>query len=636
MGRSGGADRLRRRPRRASGAKKPSLEELISGSEPDVGGGYIVVPREGQPYLRGTMLPALRPEWATTASGLLVPAAATKRPVPGDLIKAFVTDEDVFGFALGPEFIERTLPRLNQLSVLSSCARLLVERQKVGASWRDLDLQLAAGFDNLDVRQRAENLIRSGRALIAPQAVLNLAKAALRHATTDGDPDMRVLTALLIAVQSSLGREDDADAHDHLWWELIRNQAFSADMEEGTQIASFQLRWNEIPPQLVSHPEYVDLAKAFNDATGISLTDPRIVGMALWAMSNNEPGLLNLVEPLANRLGWTLERLEANLALMSSTPEALRDEIDDDEKRLGTQWSFDVLRRFPIIRVSDEAVLVLSTGLLLDRIFGWLPLFDLQQGLRGVGRPMAARAETFFRRSCEREALDAMARIVAGPAQRFYDETALQRAFGADKPTADAALDYGDTWLVVEITTHQLKRGTVVAGRADSLETDLAYAIDAKVAQLDSSIRSIIENEQELTGVSAATRRAYVPILLATEGFPTNPMTYDAVADRVRGLDLLTDPRIAPLRILDLEELYFLEALATQTGASAAEVIEGHIQSGLAKMGLKDYLLLDRRVELRRPERLADPLSRAWDPLVQAVEATERRDAEAATEAHHD
>ena len=51
--------------------------------------------------------------------------------------------------------------------------------------------------------------------------------------------------------------------------------------------------------------------------------------------------------------------------------------------------------------------------------------------------------------------------------------SAIQAAFGTEHPNADAAVEYADAWVVVEIGTHQLKRETTVAGDPEALNREI-------------------------------------------------------------------------------------------------------------------------------------------------------------------
>jgi hypothetical protein len=235
----------------------------------------------------------------------------------------------------------------------------------------------------------------------------------------------------------------------------------------------------------------------------------------------------------------------------------MADHISGHEAEFGVQWSFDPVRQFPVILVGAE-ILVLSPALLLERVFGWLPLYDLVDGLERTGhKRIAARSRVFYERVCEREALDSLFRVVASPgfSPRLFDEDALQAAFGTKNKTADAAIDCADTWVVVEVSTRHMRRSSVVGGSLESFEIDYQRGIDKKVEQIQATISELQADETRLTGFPAVPGRKYIPVLVVTEGFPVNPMTSRAIAARLKKAGLLQGPGVVPLRILDQQDL---------------------------------------------------------------------------------
>ena len=226
----------------------------------------------------------------------------------------------------------------------------------------------------------------------------------------------------------------------------------------------------------------------------------------------------------------------------------------------------------------------------------------------------------WFRAMCEADVLASLDSHAgrAGPGQRLYGEPEIQAAFGTGVSNADAAIEYPGSWVVAEISTRQLKRQTVVAGDPAELEDDLQKGVDAKVAQIASTIRELISDESRLTGRAPHARRRYLPLLIITEGFPVNPMTMTAVSERIKASQLLDDPRIGPLHILDQEELDMAEAMVEQGGSSLLELLEGHERSTLANSAFKDWVVLDRGrgTGPLHPKRLEKPHEQAFEPVL--------------------
>jgi hypothetical protein len=606
------------------------VKGLIGGAAPDLDADYITRVSMNTAYAAGSLVPPVAASFARWGPGeLLLPASAVPSPI--DAMKAYVTDEEAFGRVLGRRFALRWLAGQERASVLRWCAAMLNSRLRPEADHETLDMELAEDFQDEVTRERATNLVRGGAALAAPQGLLTMAKLALLHSTergSGGNDNLRA--AALLAIQGSLepgGSSATGQPGDDLAGQILRTQAFAAAMHPGTLIASFQVRWRSLPPTMTSHAEYADLEAAFVEATGTPLDDPRIAGLALFTAVIREPRLPVSIQGTAARLGWSEERFDAAIRLFASEPAPLAELARaEDAKHGGSPWAFDTLRQFPVIRIVPGVVLVVSVGLLLDRLFGWPPLFDVEEGLKaqGVAQTRISRTKGFFRRVCEAEVLDALHRIapdVVG-GRRFYPDHDMSRAYGAKRTKlADAAIDYGHSWIVAEVCTSQLTRETLVGGRPEDLAADLARTIDVKVLQLDSTIRQLIADEGKLTLGTPVERRRYLPLLVLTEGFPLNPATWPEIRSRLGRLPLTNDRRAAPLRIVDREDVYLLEMLAEE-GVSALDVLVGHADGPMRDMPLNYHVSGVLRRMLGRPRALNAPFEAGWGPIREAVIGT--------------
>jgi hypothetical protein len=596
----------------------------------------IAVPVPGRNYFNGTLSPVVGFSFRKLGSGLFVPENVAAGPSLIDSMSPYLTSAEVFPFEVGAPHTVQWLTTVNRDAVLVACAQIMGRADAVGADWANITTDLARGWFKEPLATRLANLIAAGSILLTPQAILVTMKLAMQMSPpVGGSPDMAPLITAFLALQKDLNVLDEPGAigsseasppvpttpdTDRLFKEVVRYQSFSYEFDESVLMARHRLHWQDIPSDLRDRPEYVDLPAAFEQATGVSLTDLEVLGIALWVRAVQSPGLPVPISYFAP-LGWAPEKVAKALSLITSTPLAMADHISDHQAEFGVQWSFDPLRRFPVVLLGDE-ILVLSPALLLERIFGWLPLFDLIDGLEKIGdKRSAARSRVFYERVCEREALDSLSRVVESPgfSPRLFDEDALRAAFGAEKKTADAVIDCADTWVVVEVSTRHLKRSSVVGGSLESFEIDYQRGIDDKVEQIQSTISELQADETRLTGFPAIPGRKYIPVLVVTEGFPVNPMTSRAISARLNKAGLLTDPGVAPLRILDQQDLYAIEHVAEAGKDGLAGLLEGYGQGNLREMPFRNWLVLERRLEASRPKRLERPFNRAWAPALSAL-----------------
>lgn len=607
------------------------LNRLFRDSQPRDTENWLFVPRQGQPYAAGTTVPMLGQQFVPTPSGLLLPVAAARGPDPIDLIATYLTAEEVAGRSIPFAAVLDRLKAVDVERALTWCAGVLARKDAPGANRREVDLELATVYLQDPPRTGVLNQLRAGRVLATPQGLLTLAKLSLLHCQGEEQLDEPIFLPLLLAVQSAMGGDQTdfeptftGTTTHPLFRSVVSSAWFSRDTDPVSTMATLQLRWRDHPDRLREHPQWVDLPARFADATGLQFDEFLGLGTALWAAASNQRGAPIPISYFST-LGFEQARLDLALSLVSAAPGALATALSKNDEAFGGTWSFDPLRQRPVIRLSGDRLLVISPSLLFERFFGWLPIYDLVSGLRKKGnKTEAAQADTFFRRSCEAEAVEAIEHIAGPRGDRLFLEEDLQAAFGTAQQTADAAVDYGDAWVVMEISTHQLTRESVVGGSPEALECDLEFGIIDKARQIDATIEQLRIAETLLTGGPARTRRKYVPVLVATEGFPVNPMTMLAIEDRLKAAAVLQGQQIGPLHILDQEELHMLEGLAEHGGPSLLALLEEHEVASLRNMGLKDYLLVGRRPPIAgdRPARLDTPFQAVWAIALEALRRT--------------
>jgi hypothetical protein len=622
---SGGEDVGSGEPRIA-----PDLGQFKDRPEGDAGD-YLTVSDPSLTYFPGTTIPAIGLRFRERADGLLVPEDASRSPQPIDLIKTYVTFSEAFGFPPPDGYVADGLRGINRDQLIRACAYLLGAYEKFGASRSDIDRRLAESWLKGAAKGRVLDLIRKGSTLCAPQSLLLLIEFALLRPSDEPDAGTTTpqLPALILAIQENLGGDDvsdddpvfTGDTHSRLFRLIVASHHFGQSEDPATTIAHHHQRWVRLAREYSTEPGAVDLYAAFREATGVEKDDFTTVGLAIWAHCETHDAY-PISSAALDSFKIPRQSVDRALSLMSATATQFRQMLVDVPEEYQTEWSFDLLRRFPLLRLDNGDVLVLSKTLLLERIYGWLPIFDLTQGLKDAKRRKDAdRAEGWFRHLCELDARESLAAI-AGPS-RYYGEEAIQAAFGTTTPNSDAAIEYPNGWVVIEISTRQLQRATVVASDPAALEADLNAAIDEKVSQVDQTIKDLIADESRLTEAPAIPRRRYIAVVVLAEGFPVNPMTMTAIKERLAAAGRLADARIGQLHVLDQEELDMAEAIVEEGGASLFQLLEEHEQSSLSISAFKDWLILDRGrgTGPRRPRRLEGVRAEAWQPAIERLQS---------------
>jgi hypothetical protein len=189
---------------------------------------------------------------------------------------------------------------------------------------------------------------------------------------------------------------------------------------------------------------------------------------------------------------------------------------------------------------------------------------------------------------------------------RLYKDDALRRAYGDRRKVADAAIDYGDAWVVVEVTTSRPQRGTVSGQSEKAVSDDLDKLVE-KASQIESTIAAIRTDETALTGASSPGHRHFHPVLVVTDGFPVNPISLTLLRERLAARGLLQNSDTGPLEVLDLEELEMIEQVHHAGGPSLRDLLAGKEASGvMGNVGLRDYMLLSLRLQPEQGRHIKD------------------------------
>jgi hypothetical protein len=547
--------------------------------------------------------------------------ALTQRPAPRDLLHRYLTPAEVFGAFPGAEEPLAWLRAADQESVLREVAFWLGKFDESGLNgWKQIERDWVSEKILEPHRSGILGLLHGDRTLVSTQSLMIAAKRALTVGRPTTNTNTVPLFMAAVSIQGGLGTDRDpnesAEARRlRLQAELISNALFHRRPERGMRVAQSQIRWRDIPGRGdVTLP--VAPADAFEQVTGIPLIDLQAVGFCLFAQAMEHPGGTPTVAAIAAFVHWEPERLERALSLISATVDVIAVLIRREERDYGENWSFDALRRFPVLRLSNDRILILSPHLILERTLGWLPFLDMTrpEGVGDEARAIARHAKTAFEIICEREVIETLAANLASGREhgRLFDGATLRATYPAGQ-IADAAIAYRDEWLVVEVSSGQLQRGTVVGGFATSLDADLERLIDEKVDQIVSTIAHIRDDPARLSG-DARRRSRFVPVLVNTEGIPLNPITHVTITDRVAAAGRLAEADVERLHILDTEDLYAAEAMAETDRLGLNKLLRQHRRAGLMRrVDLKDWLAMAGRGRRAWPERLRPQLDMALD-----------------------
>lgn len=639
------------------------LQDLIanvSGLEPtSIARSYFAQPTANKFFHAGTVVPALGTRrYVIRSSGLAVPEGEERNDLyPIDLIATYVALEDAIDTSgvLIDELAIDNLSRLPFAFVARFLAALNMLLDMPGVDLHQLDTVAVRNLFVGAARNRILQILSDGkRRFVAPQILLCVLKDALRICPDSLDEGVTPggLGFVLLAKAHQIGpigsgRITKAEASEYsvdlgvriadadvptatrLAMEIVANQHFNSPPNPVSLFARYQRRWREIPSRRI------DLVEEYERRVGVPFDDVAAVAASMWAMAVNGRVVTSTTD-LRNSLGWSEARLSASLDLLAQTREQMLVQVEEEEREFGHNWSFSTFERFPALRLDTGHLLLISPDLIMRRMFGWLPLFDIKHAIdeqvsRGELASNAAKAaksvvETELRENTETYTLEVLGAMAprSGPVKCLWDGQELRAAFGNRKglKLADAAIEVPNGWLVFEVSSRSLERSVVSATSPRTLLKDIMLGVVEKGRQLESTLNELERDERKLTGNEPSRRDYRIPVLVITEGFPVSPVINELVRVELARNGVLQKPEHQPLHIVSIEDLELLER-AQETGVGTPlELLLAHKASTLQNMSLRDYLLLVRHVS-GRPRRVGPIFKRAFDPLVAVLEHAE-------------
>ncbi|MGW9495660.1 hypothetical protein ACWG5P_14905 [Streptomyces prasinus] len=609
------------------------MRQMLADTEPaSLRTSYLADPSAGNPVLQGSTATALIARWNVRSSGLWVPASS-QEPAPIDLTAVFLTPEEIFGFQLPSDYSRRQLQHLPLEGVLRFCALTLNALSVPWASASAVDRQFADLLFKEPIRGRVLNLLRDeNRRLLVPQAFMLLARMAVEASpdTLAEDTSQGDVLGALFGLTQTMGVFPDSgptvigDRPGTLGREIIANQHFNHNWSVAGFLARYARRWLQLPAEHHGEPGIVNLSQAYQDCTGIRLEYLAAVAGFLWMVTTS--GRFVIEPDELTSLDIPAEQVEAVLALISTDLTGIRQAVRSERPEQRTEWSFDPFQRWPVLRLPEGRLLILDPRHLLNRAFGWLPILDIKfpppEHTKPAGhRKRAGQAESTLRHLSEVYVSEVLHRITGdeGTTRRVYDDAELKAAYTAQgQRIADAAIDYPGTWIVIEVTTSQLRREAATAVPGESQIEDIDKLIE-ELDQIDATIAALRRDEAALTGAPARAARRFLPLLVLPEGFPVNPVTLTVIRERARIRGLLQAPDTDPVEIVDIEELEMIEGIQEESGPSMLDILRDKQSGGLRNAAVRDHILHGMRLRPGRPARQSDLFEAALKPFTDAL-----------------
>ena len=260
-----------------------------------------------------------------------------------------------------------------------------------------------------------------------------------------------------------------------------------------------------------------------------------------------------------------LHRISADIETFASEME--------DPYRENFIWDFGIFQRYPVIRRSDGRFVVVDPSFLLERGLGWHLVYDVvenydeHESRRFAGKVSALAEEQTVELVREYLGHAWNDRIVTGPE--------IVESFGGHGiKSADVAVEFEDSWLVMEISA---LRPWYKAMAATS-EQDYQKLVNQLLGEAEQSVSTCLRLLEHADSPYADFRlllpiSKIFPIVVLTEKFTINPFVLMEIRKNLNIVFENLDSRVQPIEIMNIEEFETLLLLSKHFGYSIVSIL---------------------------------------------------------------
>lgn len=625
-------------------AELQRLRQQWAGPSPAglCGSSELLLPDAGEVRWFASNIPVLAVEFVPTSSGLVIPAQSAPGSLLRSTMKTYMTSEQILGRPLLPEEIGELVCGISVQDLLSCVGWLMCRLRYNGVSDRETHLALAEQLLVGRSKTLATALINDHSMLLAPQVLLAVTKfgvllGELDRPTSDQEAVLGDVVAAELGIADWLTAGiDDEDRQwgsypEKLALEMVANQQFNRSFDDGAALGRHAALWDQLPKR--RDPELAAVHEAaFLERTGATLADAFYVGSLLFTHSRAHGQAVfgpDHLQSLNLTPGQTAA-VDLYVADVARVRSLLLDEVERVGPVNALRWAAMTMRRFPLARHPSGVITLFDPEFLLQRTCGMAAHWELNHHFNKVGGRRGRRLYGDFKRfrglvaeDYVGESLNAQAPVVSGTARRLWTEGDLQAEW-PDEQSCDFVIDFGTSWVCVEVVSHSLREKPSTASSVDQLDGDLTMMVEDKAAQLHATVERLRTDDSPLTGRPASVGKRLYPVIVATAGFPIGPVTTNVIWDRLAAAGLLQHPLVGPLEVLDLDDLEAIEAVQEAGGPSFADILASKSTGRMSAADMGQFMYFELHLPLKRPSRLESLMRGQFDRLLeQARRGTE-------------
>ena len=500
-----------------------------------------------------------------------------------------VITADQVGFPNSKEHLTGILESFNYEHVLITLARinLLLQRSE--------DFQAAEGIlqrnfcsrylrDQIDLKGLAGDWIFSKQSSLYLLSESARVSDPLSTRVPDTSFDVRnelarcylIANQFLVKEPSSSETASEEKQKKELLVALIQTMEYVIYSSPNHRIRNSMVRTSEFLRLLQKIPLKFDVNEIFSSTTGLTLQEYQylIFGILRVCLSFTSNDILSGESLLVNTqpspiLTSLYEKLIPHTCI--STDE-LRDEA---EKPSGLKNEFRLWRKYPLVKISENRILCMDIGFLLDKLqtgIFWIILEQLNKIEKSEGDNFIASWGEVFARytsSILKSGIDAQTpsieKYIISPKYVQKEETEC----------TDIAVCGDDTLILLECKAVVLRADTKFSGNFDKFYAELKEKIiigsDTEgpkgVKQMCNAIKSLIHSDeskrQRVEEIDISKVKKIYPVLVLSDRIFSvlcmNWLLNSEFRDMMDGVNLMGHVKVMPLTVLTIEDIELLE-----------------------------------------------------------------------------
>jgi len=521
----------------------------------------------------------------------------------------YLRHSDVFGKTLTEDLLIVELKTFRQLDLLTLLSKINLLLQNEPRQNRDVQPALCTSFFPAQTRAKLDATARrfkkndpTERTIVVFHQfqIINLIKLALLHCTDDfgtvinSEEERWRFGLCCLMMNDLLTPEVEATAgqeHAEIIENIIRASHAAKEDRFGYGLARAYELFVEIPKQLRTHPQFYDFPTMFERATGFSVEDYLALGFSLftwWAdvnlttvMSSSHTYLHP--ERFFERSQGDRKKFDRIFKLFSLSADACREELVKEKALLPEAWQFRycnvTLEKYPLIRT--EAGLICASMRFLQAKLTRNVFYMVSNVLPAAD---TKRYRDFFGRVFEQ--------YVRRVLERTFATRSLIAHYGASHEEAgEAVIVYPRVLMIFEAKSSRLSLDLNRSGDPAKFRQALESIVVAGCKQMERVIQDFKEGRFTIPKVSHYEIGRFYPVLVTIEALPQEYFTRRQLDELIAQAGVFLDLSIAPLTLLSIEELEYLEPLLRTL--TLVEILGDKAgNDGFRDISMKNYLYL--------------------------------------------